>query len=136
MCGKTNFRRILALLAIAVIALVCVQPAAAAPAIQDEPPNTIPIPINFGELSVNGLSFMVLVVGIVRSAKTLGLAGRGLTVLAMMLGTGLAIGYQVGMLYPQFKVWFDIVVFGLGGGVAGTGYYDMFKERWPNINIG
>lgn len=87
----------------------------------------------FSNLTVNGLSFMVLVVGIVQAAKKLGVSGRALTILAMALGTALAIGSQVSALYPGFKTWFDIIMFGLGGGVAATGYYDLVNERLPKL---
>lgn len=120
-------RKIFAILLVCSLAMTVlfVVPARAASASQT------PVPFDFSELAINGLSFMVLVVGIVQAAKKLGLEGRGLTILAMALGITLAIGYQVSQIYPTFKVWFDIVVFGLGGGVAATGYYDLVNERFP-----
>lgn len=121
-------RKLFAILLVCSLAMAVVLPARAAETSQT------PVSFDFNELAINGLSFMVLVVGIVQAAKKLGLEGRGLTILAMALGITLAIGFQVSQIYPTFKVWFDIVVFGLGGGVAATGYYDLVNERFPKTS--
>ncbi len=87
----------------------------------------------FQNLTVNGISFMLLVVGLVQAVKKLGVSGPVLALIAMILGAALAIGSKVAAFDPQFKIWFEIITYGLGGGLAATGYYDLLNERLPKI---
>lgn len=89
--------------------------------------------MTFEILTVNGIQISLLVIGIVQALKKLGATGKTLTLAAMLLGTTLAVGFQVSLLYYNFKVAYDIIVYGLGGGVAATGYYDLVNERIPKV---
>jgi len=130
---KRKFSRI-AILALALIVMAIITPARAlaAPAHQA----VDPVVGVFQDLTINGLSFLVLVVGIVQASRKLGVSGRWLTALALVLGVALATGYQVAQVAPAFKLWFDIFVYGLGGGVAAAGYYDLYNERFPKVRPG
>ena len=85
----------------------------------------------FGELAINGVSFALLCFGWVEAVKKLGVKGKWLTVFALLFGAGVAIGYQLSLMYPAFGVWFNIAVYGLGGGLAAAGYYDFLKAKFP-----
>lgn len=85
----------------------------------------------FQNVAVNGVSLMILVGGVTEALKALGVKGRALTLAALILGALLAVGYQVSLLDAQFKVAYEVVVYGLGSALAATGYYDFVNARLP-----
>ncbi len=82
-------------------------------------------------LFVNGINLMVLVFGLVEFAKKLGLRGKSLTSLSMILGILAGILYQIVQVYPETQQWVSIVVYGLAVGLAASGIYDFADARWP-----
>jgi hypothetical protein len=90
----------------------------------------VPPAVDFSNMAINGISFTVLVIGITEFAKSIGLSGTGpIRVFAALTGLILAIGYQFGQIYPDFQVYYNVAVFGLGGAVAGMGYFDLATNR-------
>ncbi len=85
------------------------------------------------DLIVNGINIMVIVFGLVEFAKKLGLDGKGLTVLSMVLGVLAGIVYQLVQMYPEAAPWVQVVVFGLAVGLAASGIYDFANARWPKV---
>lgn len=85
----------------------------------------------FQNVTVNGIGLMILVGGMTEALKALGVKGRALTLAALILGALLAIGYQVSLLDAQFRIAYEVVVYGLGSALAATGYYDLLNARLP-----
>jgi len=84
-----------------------------------------------GDIVVNGINFLALVFGMVEFSKKLKIEGRALTVLSMVLGVIMGVGYQVAQMYPEFGKWFGVAVFGLAVGLAASGIYDFANARFP-----
>lgn len=87
--------------------------------------------MDFGMFEIGGLSVLILVAGWVEFSKKFGLSGNGLTVLAAVLGAlliGLAQAIAKGLIPPEIVTWIEIVVVGLGGGLAASGLYDLVKR--------
>ena len=76
-------------------------------------------------------ALVLLIPGIVETAKKFGLKGNANLVLAILLGflfVALAEAINLGLLPPAAIPWIRVVVMGLGGAVAMAGYYDLFKK--------
>ena len=84
-------------------------------------------------LLVDGINLMVLVFGLVEFAKKVGLSGKTLTALSMVLGVLAGIFYKVMQMYPETQPWIGAVVFGLAVGLAASGIYDFANARWPSM---
>ena len=87
------------------------------------------------DMVVNDVSFLALVFGLVEFAKKLSVRGRALTVLSMVLGVVMGVGYQVAQngVPTDFAGWFAAGVFGLAVGLAASGIYDFADARWPKF---
>jgi len=87
--------------------------------------------VDFGGFEIGGLSVLVLVLGIVEACKRFGVTGKASEALAIGLGAffvGLAKALAAGLLPAWAVVWAEIVVVGLGGGLAATGVYDLVRR--------
>ena len=76
-------------------------------------------------------ALLLLVPGIVETAKKFGLKGNwnlGLSLVLGMLFVGLAQANAQGLVPAGALTWIIVVVAGIGGGLAASGYYDMFKK--------
>jgi len=83
------------------------------------------------EFAIGGISIALLVIGVTEAAKELGLAGKGLRVLVLILGFFLAALAQAitQELIPALWVpWIVWVVTALAGGLSAMGYYDLVKS--------
>ncbi len=92
--------------------------------------------IDFGTLAIGGVSIPALVLGWVSAAKELGLKGRWLTALALVLSTlcaGLWQAVAQGLVPEDVLPWVTVVVVGLGGGVALTGWYDLARRAGASL---
>lgn len=87
---------------------------------------------DFNLFEIGGISVIVLVIGIVEAAKKWGLNGGGCQALAMALGTvfvGLSQAISQGMIPEAVIPWINIVVLGLGGGLAASGLFDVIRNK-------
>ena len=87
----------------------------------------------FSDALVNGVPLVVVIMGLVEFAKKLGLQGKALIVLSMMLGIAFGVAYQVSIsgVAGDFSTWFGYVVYGLALGLTASGIYDLIDARWP-----
>ena len=87
---------------------------------------------DFNLFELGGISVIVLVIGIVESAKRFGLSGKACQIVAMVLGAGLiglAQAIEIGMIPVNLLPLINIVVKGVGGGLAAGGIFDILKLR-------
>jgi len=92
--------------------------------------------MDFGAFLIGGISVIALVLGIVEAAKRWGLAGKWCQVLALVLGTmfvALSQAIQVGIVPAAWVPWIEVVVIGLGGGLAATGVFDLANKLLKGI---
>lgn len=78
-------------------------------------------------LTINGVSILALVMGLVEFSKSLGVKGRALTVTSVAVGAGLIL---LNWLATQYG-WADLfgqIVFALAFGLAASGLYDLGKR--------
>ena len=76
-------------------------------------------------------AMLLLVPGIVETAKKFGLAGNWLLGLSLVLGVlfvGLAQAIALSLVPEAALPWISVGVVGLGGGLAVSGYYDLAKK--------
>jgi len=87
--------------------------------------------VDFGSLSIGGVTLLALVIGIVEASKQFGAKGGTCKALALGLGfvfVALASAIERGMVPAGAVPWIEVVVLGLGGGLAATGLYDLGKK--------
>ncbi len=84
-------------------------------------------------LIVHGINLMIIVFGLVEFAKKLGVKGKGLTVLSMVLGVLAGVVYQWVQLHPDSAQWVQVILFGLIVGLTASGIYDFANARWPKV---
>jgi len=88
------------------------------------------------DLSVLGeYALILLVPGIVETAKKFGLSGNwnlGLSIVLGMLFVGLAQANAQGLVPEVALPWISVGVAGLGGALGVSGYYDIFKKFTGN----
>ena len=77
---------------------------------------------------------IVIVLGIVEFSKRLGLSGKWLLIEAMLLGVVFFGTHRLSSMYPSIAVWVELVVYGLGGGLAATGIFDIVNKRVPEVD--
>ena len=84
------------------------------------------------DLAIAGVSVAALVFGIVEAAKEFGVTGKGSRIMVLVLGC-LFVGYGYasgqGIIPEAAKVWIDLVVTAVAGGLAAMGYYDHNKRN-------
>ena len=88
------------------------------------------------DLSMLGeYALLLLVPGIVETAKKFGLSGNwnlGLSLVLGVLFVGLAQANAQGLVPAVALPWISVVFAGLGGGLAVSGYYDLFRKFTGN----
>ena len=87
--------------------------------------------VDFGSLSIGGVTLLALVIGIVEASKRFGAKGKACEALALGLGfvfVGLASAIEREMVPVAAVPWIEVVALGLGGGLAATGLYDLGKK--------
>lgn len=85
--------------------------------------------MDFSEMLVGGVPLMFIVLGLVEWSKRLGVNGKWLLVLSMLIGLVIGVLYQVSLGMPVgFSGWFVAIVFGLGVGVVASGVYDAVRS--------
>jgi uncharacterized membrane protein YedE/YeeE len=88
---------------------------------------------DFTTLLVNGIPLVFVVFGLVEFIKALGLTGKILMVISLLVGLGLGLAYQVATngTPSDFAGWFAAIVFGLALGLVASGFYDFVNDRLP-----
>lgn len=92
--------------------------------------------MDFSTMEIGGVAIPALVLGWVAAAKELGLKGKRLTMLAIGLSTlcaGLWQALMQGLIPLAAVPWITVIVTGLGGGVALTGWYDLTKRAGTSL---
>jgi len=91
--------------------------------------------MNFDTLLVGSVPLMIVVFGLVEMIKSLGIDGRALTIISMLLGLAFGMAYQFAHLgVPAgFPGWFEIIVFGLLIGLVASGFYKFAADRFPKV---
>jgi len=88
------------------------------------------------DLSILGeYALLVLIPGIVETAKKFGLQGNWCLGLSLVLGAvflSLSQGLAQGLVPEAALPWINVVVVGIGGALAASGYYDIFKKFTGN----
>ena len=85
-------------------------------------------------LLVGGIPLMVVIFGLVEFSKSLGLAGRWLTVFSLLLGLTFGMAYRISVngMPATFTDWFATVLFGLALGLITSGFYKFIDNRLPD----
>lgn len=82
----------------------------------------------FQDATINGVTLLLLVGGLVEFAKKFGLKGNSCVLASLVLGVSVGILYQaLPLLPPQAQQWVGIVVWGVAFGLAASGLYDIAK---------
>jgi uncharacterized membrane protein (UPF0136 family) len=78
---------------------------------------------------------MIVIFGLIEFSKSLGLAGKKLTIVSMVLGVAFGVAYQVANngVPVGFADWFAMAVYGLALGLVTSGFYDFVDSRLPKI---
>ena len=85
--------------------------------------------MDFSEMLVGGVPLMFIVLGLVEWSKRLGVNGKWLLVLSMLIGLIFGILYQMSLAMPNgFGEWFVTIGFGLGVGIVASGVYDAMRS--------
>lgn len=86
------------------------------------------------QLANDAVPIAFFVFGLVAFCKSLGLTGRVLTVVSMVLGLLFGLAYRISIAVPvTLGDWFLALLFGLFIGLAASGTYDQIT-RWIDFN--
>ncbi len=85
--------------------------------------------MDFSNALVAGIPLVLVVIGLVEWSKRLGVSGKPLMVLSMLIGVVLGVLYQFSQQPLEgFSAWFGAVVYGLGLGLVASGIYDAARS--------
>jgi hypothetical protein len=92
--------------------------------------------MDLNSLLVGSIPLVVIIFGLVEFIKSMGLTGRILTVLSMIVGILLGLGYHVAIngIPAGFSGWFIAVCFGLAMGLVASGFYNFANDRFPKVS--
>lgn len=81
------------------------------------------------ESMINGIPLILVVLGLVEWSKRLGVEGKQLQILSMLVGITLGILYQYSVFsLITFSDWFGAIVYGLVLGLSASGIYDAVRS--------
>jgi len=82
-----------------------------------------------------GIPIAAVVLGLVEFSKKIGVSGKALTLLSMLLGVAFGVSYEVAQngVAAGFAGWFAYVVFGLAMGLVASGIYNLIDIRAPKF---
>lgn len=89
----------------------------------------------FKNVMVGAVPLIVITLGLVEFSKRLGLKGKALLIEAMAIGVVFYGAQMASEMWPVIEPWLNLVVFGLGGGLATTGIYDVINKRLPEVPV-
>lgn len=110
---------------VVLIVILVLMSVAAAPPYQDGP--ALPGDV-FGNVMVGVVPLILLTLGLVEFSKQLGVKKKWLLVEAMLVGMLFYGAQMYSDMNPVIKPWLELIVFGLGGGLATSGIYDLVKK--------
>lgn len=85
------------------------------------------------DITVDGISIVVLIAGLVEFAKKFGLRGNGCIALSAALGVAFGVTYRLQFGMPATLAdWLSVVVFGLTLGLTASGLWDIVASRNHN----
>ncbi len=85
--------------------------------------------MDFSDALVAGVPLIFVVIGLVEWSKRLGVSGKPLMVLSMLIGVVLGVLYQFSQQPLEgFSAWFSAVVYGLALGLVASGIYDAARS--------
>jgi hypothetical protein len=87
--------------------------------------------MDLSNIGIGGITLYLFILGIVEAAKKFGVSGNGSLVLSIILGAvlfGLFRANEMGLVPAEVWLWVEVVIFGLGGGLAVSGLYDWTKR--------
>lgn len=81
------------------------------------------------ESMVNGIPLVLVVLGLVEWSKRLGVEGKQLQILSMLIGVVLGVLYQFSQQPLEgFSDWFGAIIYGLALGLVASGIYDAVRS--------
>lgn len=83
---------------------------------------------------IDGISIVLLIVGLVELVKKLGVEGNKLTLISVLIGILVGVGFKLYTMLPAAAPWIEVAVVGLAFGLAATGLYDLAKNAGTRIN--
>ncbi len=94
--------------------------------------------MDFNAYLVGGVPLVLVVWGLVAFVKSLGVAGRALQIVGLLIGLVLGVAYQVAQAVSvDFAGWFTALIFGLALGLVANGLWDVAKfDLLPKIGLG
>lgn len=89
--------------------------------------------MDFETLTVNGVSLIALVFGLVEFFKTVfKLEGSKVTVMSAMIGLVVMLTYQLQALLPaEYAAYYHLTITAIYGGLAASGFYKFSKRFQP-----
>lgn len=82
---------------------------------------------------IDGISVVLLIVGLVELVKKFGVEGNKLTAISVLIGVLVGVGFKLYMMIPSAAPWIEVAVTGLAFGLAATGLYDLAKNAGTRI---
>lgn len=83
---------------------------------------------------IDGISIILLIVGLVELVKKFGVEGNKLTAISVVVGIVVGVGFKLYNMIPAAAPWIEVAVVGLAFGLAATGLYDLAKNAGTRIN--
>lgn len=83
---------------------------------------------------IDGFSLVLLIVGLVELVKKFGVEGNKLTVISVIIGVLVGVGFKLYGMLPAVQPWIEVVVTGLAFGLAATGLWDLAKNAGTRIS--
>lgn len=85
--------------------------------------------MDYSNALINGVPLVMVVLGLVEWSKRLGVDGKALPILSMLMGICLGVMYQFSIQPPaNFASWFGAVMYGLALGLTASGIYDAARS--------
>ena len=91
--------------------------------------------MNFDTLLVGTVPLMIVIFGLVEFIKSLGVSGKALTIVSLVLGVAFGLAYQFSTagIPVAFVGWFEASIFGLAIGLVTSGFYKFADSRLPVV---
>jgi hypothetical protein len=90
---------------------------------------------DFTSLLIDGIPLVLVIFGLVEFIKHMGMTGKLLTAISLLLGLIFGLAYRLTLAMPQgFADWFSAVIFGLALGLVASGFYNFADSRWPKAS--
>jgi hypothetical protein len=85
----------------------------------------------FDQVSILGIPLIIITLGIVEASKRLGVSGKWLLIESIAVGSVFYSAHYLSGVYPAVSFYLNLVVYGLGGGLATSGIFDFVNKRLP-----